>query len=238
MNSEDSWTEYENSFWADCGECAPALRKFVDARRDQSTEGHRDPREIVEREIKAVFRAGVNRHLRKALWAFLEGERKARGLTQEELADRAGITQPTYSKIKSGDSSFSSIFLVLRALDVELRNVPSPSVSEQSAEGLLAALDFVQHEMLGRGAETFKPRREDLEWLRHLQACPPWSEAFVAGERESGSIVADCIAAVLSLRFGHPVKSPGFAALSAFWQHWIVAWKFCVGAIWTEAGAA
>src|SRR5438128_998601 len=106
MPTVDSLEEYERAFWAHVGEHEPALRRFVAAHRTTPADKPEDPRAIVERGIIAVFRTGVIRYLRKALWEFLEQNRKTRKLTQEDLATNAGITQPTYAKIKTGVTSF------------------------------------------------------------------------------------------------------------------------------------
>lgn len=238
MPAADSLGEYERAFFAEVGESEPAVRAFVAKHRTKPPGEPEDPREIVNREIVSVFRAGVNKYIRKALWHFLEQERTRRELTQDDLAQRAGISQPAYAKIKHGETSFESILLVLRALGIELRSVPNPSVAEQTAEGLLAALDFVQREVLGRKERTLKPRREDIEWLLTLQACEPWIEALAERDAAKGEIVARCVAAAISIRLGRTVRPQPFELLVAFWGKWITAWELCCNAVWVEGHAA
>src|SRR5437764_14873766 len=96
----DSPEEYEAAFFAEVGESEAALRAFVTAKRTKPQGEWEDPREIVNRHVAGVFRTGVNRYMRKALWHFLEEERARRELTQERLAEKAGISQPAYAKIK------------------------------------------------------------------------------------------------------------------------------------------
>ena len=56
----------------------------------------------------------------------LRNVRKARGLTQVELASRAGIWQRTISNIETSASEarLDTIFHLLAALDLEIRIVP------------------------------------------------------------------------------------------------------------------
>src|SRR5438128_1415720 len=70
----DSLGEYENAFWAAVGENEPAVRRFVAEHRTKPPEEWEDPREVVNRHVAAVFRAGVNTYVRKAVWHFLEAE--------------------------------------------------------------------------------------------------------------------------------------------------------------------
>src|SRR5437868_111597 len=113
MPTDDSLEEYEQAFFAAVGEHEPAVRAFVTEHRTKPPDEWEDPREIVNRKVAAVFRGGVNRYVRKALWHFLEQERNRRELTQDQLAQQAGISQPAYAKIQRGETSFESILLVL-----------------------------------------------------------------------------------------------------------------------------
>lgn len=234
MPTADSLEAYEKSFWAEVGENEPALRAFITKRRTRPPAEWEDPRVIVNREVNEVFRAGVSKYVRKALWHFLEQERQRRSLTQDQLAQKAGISQPAYAKIRHGETSFESILMVLRALGIEWRSVPSPSAGEQTAEGLLVALDFVQRVVLGRDVNTFKPRRESIEWLLYLQASEPWLEALAGEDEEKGEIVARCLGAAISIRLGRSIPARTFEELVAFWENWITAWELCVGAVWFE----
>src|SRR5438105_1539176 len=119
MPTDDSLAEYERSFWEQFAGREDAVRAFVAARRRDSAAVPEDPRVVVNREVLAAFRGGVSRYVRKALWHFLEGERRRRKLTQEQLAEPAGISQPAYAKIGRGETSFEKILLVLRALGIE-----------------------------------------------------------------------------------------------------------------------
>lgn len=52
----------------------------------------------------------------------LQGFRKARGLTQAELAARLGVSQQSYARLEAnpGRASMARILAVLQALEVEL----------------------------------------------------------------------------------------------------------------------
>lgn len=78
-----------------------------------------------------------NDQVRGLLGERLRAFRKSRGLTQTELADRAGLSRPTVSALERGhDVSLDSFLSVLRALDLlEALNVtvPEPGVSPMDA---------------------------------------------------------------------------------------------------------
>lgn len=62
----------------------------------------------------------------KQLGLLIQRHRKERGLSQTELADRAGLRQELVSKIESGQpgSRLSSIYALLAALNLEMTIQP------------------------------------------------------------------------------------------------------------------
>ena len=74
-----------------------------------------------------------NEQVRHELGQRIRAVRKSRGLNQTQLAERAGVSRPTVSKLERGtDVSLDSFLSSLRALDLldALRNlVPEPGVS-------------------------------------------------------------------------------------------------------------
>ncbi|MCA0375787.1 MAG: helix-turn-helix domain-containing protein [Gemmatimonadetes bacterium] len=68
------------------------------------------------------------------LHTYLRALRKARGLTQQDLADRLGVARPRVSKIERspGDVSVGNLLSVLRALGVQL-TIRDPNEPERSA---------------------------------------------------------------------------------------------------------
>ena len=62
----------------------------------------------------------------KQLGLLIQRHRKARGLSQTDLADLAGLRQEMISKIESGQpgSRLSSIYHILAALDLEMTIQP------------------------------------------------------------------------------------------------------------------
>lgn len=62
----------------------------------------------------------------KQLGLLIQRHRKARGMSQSELADLAGLRQEMISKIESGQpgSRLSSIYALLAALDLEMTVQP------------------------------------------------------------------------------------------------------------------
>ena len=62
----------------------------------------------------------------------LKGFRKEKGLTQEAMAERLGITQQSYAHFETHPqtATFERVFMVLRMLDVEVSlNQTSPATS-------------------------------------------------------------------------------------------------------------
>jgi HTH-type transcriptional regulator/antitoxin HipB len=74
----------------------------------------------------------------KDLGQALRAARKAKGLTQAELAARAGIWQRTVSNIETGTSGakVDTIFDLLAALDLELRIVPRSKMTQRDLEDI------------------------------------------------------------------------------------------------------
>lgn len=74
-----------------------------------------------------------NEQVRRILGERLRALRKSRGLTQTELAERAGLSRPTVSTLERGnDVSLDTFLSVLRALDLlDALNVtvPQPAIS-------------------------------------------------------------------------------------------------------------
>ena len=77
-----------------------------------------------------------NNHVRAELGYRVRAVRKARGLNQNQLADRAGLSRQTISVFERGsDVSLDSFLSILRALDLLDAlgiAVPEPSVSPMS----------------------------------------------------------------------------------------------------------
>ncbi len=74
----------------------------------------------------------------KDLGQTLRAARKANGLTQAELAARAGVWQRTVSNIETGTSGakVDTIFDLLAALDLELRIVPRSKMTPRDLEDI------------------------------------------------------------------------------------------------------
>ncbi|MBN8293408.1 helix-turn-helix transcriptional regulator [Rhodobacter sp. NTK016B] len=74
----------------------------------------------------------------KDLGQVLRAARKAQGLTQAELAARAGVWQRTVSNIETGTSGakVDTIFDLLAALDLELRIVPRSKMTQHDLEDI------------------------------------------------------------------------------------------------------
>lgn len=74
----------------------------------------------------------------KDLGQTLRAARKTKGLTQAELAARAGVWQRTVSNIETGASGAKAetIFDLLAALDLELRIVPRSKMSPRDLEDI------------------------------------------------------------------------------------------------------
>lgn len=70
----------------------------------------------------------------KQLGALIQRYRKARGLSQTELADLGGLRQEMVSKIESGQpgSRIASIYALLAALDLEM--IVAPRTRSSSAD--------------------------------------------------------------------------------------------------------
>lgn len=68
----------------------------------------------------------------------LRRARKARNLTQAQLADRAGLWQRTVSNIETGTSGakLDTIFDLLAALDLEIRLVPRSRMTPADIEDI------------------------------------------------------------------------------------------------------
>ncbi|PTW99243.1 helix-turn-helix domain-containing protein [Pararhodobacter aggregans] len=74
----------------------------------------------------------------KDLGNALRQARKARGLTQSELASRAGIWQRTVSNIETSTSGakVDTIFDLLAALDLEIHIVPRSKIALADLEDI------------------------------------------------------------------------------------------------------
>lgn len=74
----------------------------------------------------------------KDLGQTLRAARKAQGLTQAELAARAGVWQRTVSNIETGASGAKAetIFDLLAALDLEMRIVPRSKMTPRDLEDI------------------------------------------------------------------------------------------------------
>ena len=74
----------------------------------------------------------------KDLGQTLRAARKTKGLTQAELAARAGVWQRTVSNIETGTSGakVDTIFDLLAALDLELRIVPRSKMTPRDLEDI------------------------------------------------------------------------------------------------------
>ena len=66
-----------------------------------------------------MFEDRSNAHVRSVLGSRLSAFRRSRRLSQQELADRAGLSRPTLSKLERGhDVNLDSLLATLRALDL------------------------------------------------------------------------------------------------------------------------
>ncbi|WP_281709336.1 helix-turn-helix domain-containing protein [Phaeobacter italicus] len=74
----------------------------------------------------------------KDLGQALRAARKAKGLTQAELAARGGVWQRTVSNIETGASGakVDTIFDLLAALDLELQIVPRSKMTPRDLEDI------------------------------------------------------------------------------------------------------
>jgi transcriptional regulator with XRE-family HTH domain len=232
MPNDDSLKEwYGRILEEDFGEHAYAVGAYLESRCKEELREGESPKDLLRREVLYIFRQGVSEYVRQGVWCFLENERKRRELTQTQLAAKAGVSQPTYSKIRTGEASFESILMFLRALGTQVGALPIPSTSEQTVEGLMKAVAFVDREVLGGGRRGGRLDRERIEWLLHLDACKPWIIAYVGRDDAVGQVVADCVAACISIRLGRSVSSHRFGELAAFWEAWIAPWEVCMAAI-------
>ncbi len=100
----------------------------------------------------------------------LEMARKAAGLTQDQLAGRAGLTRMTVSKTESGvvDPKLSSVVEMARALGMELMLVPAALRPE--VEAFLHSGGRILAQPVGAGAP---PSIVDTLTARHAE--PPGS---------------------------------------------------------------
>ena len=81
----------------------------------------------------------------------IEGARKAASLTQEELAQRAGVSRMTVSRIEAGmDPRLSTLQELARAMGMELMLVPRALRAE--VEGFLRSGGRVLGQPAGAGA--------------------------------------------------------------------------------------
>lgn len=81
----------------------------------------------------------------------IEGARKAASLTQEELAQRAGVSRMTVSRIEAGmDPRLSTLQELARAMGMELMLVPRALRTE--VEGFLRSGGRVLGQPAGAGA--------------------------------------------------------------------------------------
>ncbi|WP_396213865.1 helix-turn-helix domain-containing protein [Gemmatimonas sp.] len=69
------------------------------------------------------------------LQAYLQALRKTQGLTQQDLADRLGVSRPRVSKIERspGDVTLGNLLPVLTALGVQLM-IRDPNNAEKNAD--------------------------------------------------------------------------------------------------------
>ncbi len=69
--------------------------------------------------MHSMFTELSNAHIRRQLGDRIRSHRKNRRMTQQALADRAGLSRPTLSNLERGhDVSLDSLLSVLRALDL------------------------------------------------------------------------------------------------------------------------
>lgn len=204
------------------------LREFRPRELDRTDA---QPVGIVRRDLLDEFRRGANELLRASVWEFLEIERSRRNLTQDQLALRAGVSQGTYSRISSGESSFESIALFLRAMNVPLASLPTPSSTDITIAGLIRSLAFLKTTVFKLKCPVFS--QEDAEWLLHMDACPPWQEVQDSHDQRAGALVADCLAASVAIRLRRPVAARPFERLRQLWQQWSGEWEICMAAIST-----
>jgi len=78
-------------------------------------------------------------HIMKQLAAFVKERRKEVNLTQEELADRAGIALTVIRKIEQGKTNLNmdKVNLVLRMFGHELAPVDSKVLKNEKGESIL-----------------------------------------------------------------------------------------------------
>ena len=144
--------------------------------------------------------------------------RKARGLSQSQLAKLAGLSQATIGKLESGISSGSShIHKIARALGTtpaylmgETDNPSEGFVPAPTADMVAADLELVQVKELdlayGMGATFLDVPVEDethlfpRKWLRHYSHTAPDQLVFIQGigdsmdptVRDSDTLLIDC----------------------------------------------
>ena len=240
MPMSDSLDEsFEVLFREAAREHADAIRQYLEMNFKADLQRGDEPMDILKRELRLVFRRGVSKYLRVGLWSFLEESRKKRGLTEAQVADKSGITQSTYAKIRTGESSFESILMVLRGLGVDLRSVPTLPIGEQTMEGLLEAMAFLKSRVFVQTrAKIERLNREDAEWLLHLEQCKPWIDAYIRRDREKAHLIAECMAPCLAIRLDRTVEVREFKALCDLWNRWQGAWEICMAAIIGRAKAS
>ncbi len=89
MPTDDSLEEhYRRVLEVEFGRHAHAVSAYLEKRHKGKLPEGESPREIIRRELLLVFGQGVNEYVRQAVWDSLEEERKRRGLTQAELAEK------------------------------------------------------------------------------------------------------------------------------------------------------
>jgi len=81
----------------------------------------------------------IHMHIMKQLAAFVKERRKEVNLTQEELADRAGIALTVIRKIEQGKTNLNmdKVNLVLRMFGHELAPVDSKVLKNEKGESIL-----------------------------------------------------------------------------------------------------
>jgi transcriptional regulator with XRE-family HTH domain len=100
----------------------------------------------------------------------LQAARNAKGLSQRELSDLAGVPQAQISRIESGtvDLRLSSLFALAHALDLELALVPRKAVP---------AVRALSRDTLGAGQRDVAAVRKEMqriaEAFRDLQVTSP-----------------------------------------------------------------
>jgi transcriptional regulator with XRE-family HTH domain len=98
-------------------------------------------------------------------WALLQEARRLSGLTQAELARRAGVPQSTVAKIERGrrDPSLSTLERLVRAAGLELR-VQLASRDDHDAQLIDLMLDLTPEQRL-QGLEGQLAAFADIEVL-------------------------------------------------------------------------